>query len=148
MGSNKSVRQELERRYGKKCFIERLHLRKYDKPTRFKSKKQLKRMKELTYHHIVMKKDGGKATIENGALLSAENHAWFHQQSQENQEIMNCAFQEYKKQVDECKIVFVEELEVPYKVVPMEFKPRQRKRYDRAKERVEIQKASQEYVDR
>ena len=43
-----------------------------------------------------MKKYGGRATIENGALLSAENHAWFHKQSPEKQAEMNKAFQEYK----------------------------------------------------
>lgn len=34
--------------------------------------------------------------VENGALLSAENHAWFHKQSIEKQNEMNKAFQEYK----------------------------------------------------
>lgn len=42
----------------------------------------------------------GKATVENGALLSADNHNWFHQQSKSEQERMNRAFQEYKSQVD------------------------------------------------
>lgn len=53
-------------------------------------------MKQLTYHHIKMRKDGGKATIENGALLSTENHAWFHKQTPEKQTAMNKAFQQYK----------------------------------------------------
>lgn len=94
MSKNKSVRKELERLYGKECFIDKLHLRK-DKQ-QYKGKAQYKRMKQLTYHHIKMKKDGGRATIENGALLSAENHAWFHKQSPEKQSEMNRAFQEYK----------------------------------------------------
>ena len=53
-------------------------------------------MKQLTYHHIKMRKDGGKATVENGALLSTENHAWFHKQTPEKQAEMNKAFQQYK----------------------------------------------------
>lgn len=58
------------------------------------------RMKQLTYHHIKEKRNGGAATIENGALLSFENHMWFNQQSPEAQRTMNQAFQEYKKASD------------------------------------------------
>lgn len=100
MSSNKSVKEKMIRIYGAECFIEKLHLRK-DKERRYTGKGQLKRMKQLTYHHIKMKKDGGRATIENGALLSAENHAWFHKQSPEKQSEMNKAFQEYKMSVAE-----------------------------------------------
>lgn len=95
MSKNKSVRQELERLYGKECFIEKLHLRE-ETQKRYTGKGQLKRMKQLTYHHIKMRKDGGKATVENGALLSTENHAWFHKQNPEKQAEMNKAFQQYK----------------------------------------------------
>ena len=73
MGSNKKARQELERRYGKECFIDKLHLRK-DKRIKYTGKSQMKRMKQLTYHHILEKSKGGRATVENGALLSTENH--------------------------------------------------------------------------
>ena len=99
MSSNKSAKQELIKRYGAECFIEKLHLRKDTTPKRYTSKGQKKRMKQLTYHHIKMKKDGGKATVENGALLSAENHQWFHKQNSQAQEYMNTMFQEYKKQI-------------------------------------------------
>lgn len=56
MSSNKKVREQLEKKYGKECFVEKLHLRK-DKERKYKSKGQMKRMKQLTYHHIKMKKD-------------------------------------------------------------------------------------------
>lgn len=98
MSKNKSARQELERLYGKECFIEKLHLRE-ETQKRYTGKGQLKRMKQLTYHHIQMRKDGGKATVENGALLSAENHSWFHKQTQEKQAEMNKAFQQYKMSI-------------------------------------------------
>lgn len=100
MSKNKSVREELERIYGAECFIDKLHLRD-DKGRRYKGKGQLKRMKQLTYHHILEKSKGGKATIENGALLSAENHEWFNKQSPEKQAEMDKAFQEYKLAVAE-----------------------------------------------
>lgn len=98
MSKNKSARQELERLYGKECFIEKLHLRE-EKQKRYTGKGQFKRMKQLTYHHIKMRKDGGKATVENGALLSTENHAWFHKQTPEKQVEMNKAFQQYKMSI-------------------------------------------------
>ena len=78
-------------------------------------------MKQLTYHHIKMKKDGGKATRENGALLSSENHAWFHQQSPQAQGYMNAIFQEYKRQTDECKIEFVDDLDLGFEIKPIVF---------------------------
>ena len=135
------------RRYGKECFIEKLHLRKDDEPRRYTGKGQMKRMKQLTYHHIRMKKDGGKATVENGALLSAENHQWFHQQSPQAQGYMNALFQEYKRQVDECTIVFVDDLELPFEVKPIEFSIDEKGRFNRAEEKRKTQKIIDEYYE-
>lgn len=96
MSKNKSVREQMIKIYGAECFIDKLHLRKEKTKRRYTSKGELKRMQQLTYHHIKMKKDQGETTIENGALLSADNHAWFHKQSPEKQAEMNKAFQDYK----------------------------------------------------
>jgi hypothetical protein len=74
MSTNKVARKKLEKLYGKECFIEKLHLRIDTEPRRYKSKGQMKRMKQLTYHHILERSKGGKATVENGAILSVENH--------------------------------------------------------------------------
>ena len=145
--SNKSAKQELIRRYGKECFIDKLQLRKDDKPRRYTGKGQMKRMKQLTYHHIRMKKDGGKATVENGALLSAENHQWFHQQSPQAQGYMNALFQEYKRQVDECAVVFVDDLELPFEVKPIEFSIDEKGRFNRAEEKRKTQKIIDEYYE-
>lgn len=147
MSSNKNAKQELIRRYGAECFIEKLHLRKDTTPRRYTSKGQKKRMKQLTYHHIRMKKDGGKATVENGALLSAENHSWFHQQSPQAQGYMNAIFLEYKKQVDECTVVFVDELDLPFEVRAMDFSIDEKGRFNRAKEKRKTQKIIDEYYD-
>ena len=152
MSSNKRAKEELIRRYGAECFIEKLKLRTDVEPKRYKGKGQMKRMKQLTYHHIRMKKDGGKATVENGALLSAENHAWFHKQSPQGQAIMNEMFQEYKRQYQECQIVFVDELELPFEVKTMEFhideRELKRTKYNRAKEKREFQRRVDEELDR
>ena len=68
MSSNKKIKNELIKYYGAECFIDKLHLRKDTKPRHYTSKGQMKKMKQLTYHHIRMKKDGGKATRENRSI--------------------------------------------------------------------------------
>lgn len=151
MSSNKNARKKLEERYGAECFIEKLHLRKDKEPRKYTGKSQMKKMKQLTYHHIKMKKDGGRATVENGALLSAENHIFFHQQSKEVQGYMNALFQEYKRQVDECrecKLVLVDDLDIPYTIVPMEFSIDERKKgYDRNAKKKEDRELIKEWED-
>ena len=147
--NNKNVRERLIKLYGNECFIEKLHLRKDIKPRKYKSKGQMKRMKQLTYHHILERRKGGKATVENGALLSAENHIWFHRQNKVQQGYMNAIFQEYKKQSDELKVVFVDDLELPYSIKAMEFKVSERKKekYERAKKKQEDKKLIEDYME-
>lgn len=60
---------------------------------------------------------------------------------------MNAIFQEYKKQVDECTVVFVDELELPFEVKVMEFGVDERGKFNRAKEKRETQKIIDEYYD-
>ena len=147
MSSNKKVREELEKLYGKECFIEKLHLRK-DKE-RYTGKGQKKKMHQLSYHHIIPKSQGGQATVENGALLNLQNHNWFHRQSEIKQGYMNAIFQEYKRQVDECRVVFIDDLQIPYEIDPMELIiDEKNKLYNRAKEKEQLRKISEKYIDR
>ena len=95
---NKSAKQKLIKLYGPECWIDKLKLRPpEDKPRRYTSKGQLKRAKQLTFHHIRPRSKGGQSTVENGALLSAENHAWFHKQPPEIQAALNNIFQTFKQ---------------------------------------------------
>lgn len=151
MASNKKAREELERLYGKECFIEKLHLRKDKEPRKYTSKGQMERMKKLTYHHIKERRKGGKATVENGCLLSVENHTWFHQQSEVAQGYMNAIFQEYKRQADELKVVFTdEEIEPDFELRAMQFEIREKEKgeYNRAKEKQELEKLTRDIVER
>ena len=147
MSCNKYAKELLIKRYGAECFIEKLHLRKDDKPRHYKSEGQMMKMKQLTYHHIRRRRDGGKATIENGALLSIENHQWFHQQSPQLQNYMNAIFQEYKRQVDECKVVEVEDLKLPFDVKAVDFSIDEKGKFNRAKRKQETQKLINEFYD-
>lgn len=133
--SNKKVKEKLIQLYGEECFIEKLHLRIDKEPRRYTGKGQYKRMKQLTYHHIRERRNGGKTTVENGALLSAENHEWFNKQSKKAQKEMNALFQKYKASV-KCEIEFVDEIDTKLSIesaiiIPAELE----KGYNRAKEK-------------
>jgi hypothetical protein len=160
MSSNKKVKEALIKKYGRKCFIERLKLRDTT-GQRYKSCGQYKRMKQLTYHHIKMKKDGGRATIENGALLSNENHQWFHKQPEESQRIMNQMFQDLKRSIDsqELEVEEVEEVDCPFDIRCTIFEEENgriqaimNKSYlkDKARreEKIQMQKIKKEWEDR
>ena len=143
--SNKKAKERLIQLYGEECFIEKLHLRVDTEPRRYKSKGQYKRMKQLTYHHIQERSNGGQATVENGALLSTENHEWFNRQSKEAQRQMNELFQQYKASV-ECKVEFVDNLDTHFSIasaiiVPAEL---EKEHYNRAKEKRAWQKQVEE----
>ena len=143
---NKKTKEKLIELYGPECFIDKLHLRKYDKPVHYTSRGQRERMKQLTYHHIKMRKDGGKSTVENGALLSEENHIWFHKQSKEKQRKMNNAFQEYKK----CKVEFSDIPEQPFELSFAEIEITDKlkvKPINRAKIKEETRKAYKKYLE-
>lgn len=68
MSSNKSAKQKLIELFGPECFIEKLHLRPAE-DKKYTGKGQMKKMKQLTYHHIVEKSKGGKATVENRSFI-------------------------------------------------------------------------------
>lgn len=159
--SNKKAKEELIRLYGAECFIERLHLRPEESKVYTGSqlkymRKHQHQLKQLTYHHIKERSQGGKATVENGALLSEGNHRWFNQQSKENQAKMNEAFQELKRRIDnarECKIELVDTLDIGVNIkfaeisFSEEIKPPKEK-FNRAKVKQETRKKIKEWEER
>lgn len=124
-----SVKAQLIRLYGSECFIDKLQLRK-DRSRRAYSisSEEKEKLKSLTYHHILERRNGGKTTVENGALLSVENHQWFNAQSEKKQSELNKAFQKYKK----CGVVFVNKLDPDFDVRTIEVVMNE-KAYNRAK---------------
>lgn len=147
MSKNKIARKKLEKLYGKECFIEKLHLRKDTEPRKYKSKGQMQRMRQLSYHHILERYRGGKATVENGAILSVENHAWFHKQSPEAQRFMNKLFQEYKRHSQELSVVFDDNIEIPFTINSVAFYVDERGKYNRAKKKQEDIRLIREYEE-
>ena len=80
--------------------------------------------------------------MENGALLSQENHNWFNSQSPAMQGYLNRRFQEYKA----CKVVLVDDLPTPIKVRP--FEVRLKEPYNRTKMKNETRKMLEEIDER
>ena len=167
MKQNKKIREELERQYGKGCMFKKAKIeekiekkkiiktyKKYLEEKRFTGK-MLKRYKsQMNLHHLRHRSEGGKTTLENGAVISSLAHMYLHSLPREQEEFINNELREYKRQVDkcknECKIVFVDNLEIPYEIKPMEFSINEKGKpeYNRAKEKQELRKISEEYVDR
>ena len=99
--NNKSIKDRMIKKYGRKCFIEELGLRSPEEIEqdlkRFKKSKRGELM-ALTFHHIKERRVGGEASEENGAILRNINHIWFNRLSKEEQRRINNLFQEYKAQ--------------------------------------------------
>ena len=94
--SNKDCKEELNLLYGKRCML-----------TNLKSER-------LTFHHILKKQCGGKATVENGANLHKDIHAWLHSLEQSDRELFNLindCLGDYKMCLDHDKKELVEEWE-------------------------------------
>lgn len=147
MSSNKHIKNRMVAKYGPECWIEKLHLRQDTEPRRYTSKAQYKRMKALTYHHIKERRNGGRSTEKNGAILSAENHQWFHKQPLEVQARLNQIFQEYKRQFallqgDDKKAIEALKLE---EISFDRFIARARQHYSRAAKKREDKKMIDEY---
>lgn len=97
--NNKSIKDKMIKKYGKKCFIEELGLRTKEEIEqdllKYKKSKR-KELQMLTFHHIRERCKGGLATEENGAILRNINHIWFNSLSRDEQARINKLFIEYK----------------------------------------------------
>ena len=89
----------------------------------------------MNYHHLKHKSEGGETTIENGAIVSALAHMYMHSLPREQEEFINDELRKYKQEIDECKVVFVDDLDVPYKVNAMEFSIEEKKKEIEEEER-------------
>jgi len=106
MSSNKGAKNKLIEIYGKHCMFERARIaeriermggirtyRSYLVDKKFKGKKIVK---QLTYHHLKHCSEGGKATVENGAVVDTTAHAYLHSLPRHQEEIINNMLRAYK----------------------------------------------------
>ena len=118
--SNKSVRQELEKIYGKKCFVHDVPeiKRQISGYKTFKGRyKTNKISNKLTYHHLKPKSEGGKNTIENGAVICADCHSKLEKLKPAEREQINNMIREYKLSVINFSTEGIENaIEIPMRI--------------------------------
>lgn len=105
---NSKARKALKRIYGDGCFIERMGIRTIT------GYRKIDRM--ITFHHLKKKSKGGKATVDNGANLSWENHEWLHSLPEEQQEEINNEIRRWKMNylvMKENQVQTYGEIEIP-----------------------------------
>lgn len=109
MSSNKKKREELERIYGKGSMFQKAQTEEYVetlptitgykqfiKQRRYTTKIINQLNKAMNYHHLKHKADGGKTTIENGALVTELEHRYLHSLPRPHEEIINNHIRKWK----------------------------------------------------
>lgn len=109
MSDNKAKREELERIYGAGSMFQKARTEEYiETLPRIKGIKQyitekhysgkvLKQLrKQMQYHHMQHKSEGGKTTLENGAVVDAVEHPYLHSLPREYEEIINNHIRKWK----------------------------------------------------
>jgi len=162
MKKNKKVRKELERKYGRVCMFKKANIEKKVEATRviktykrflqekrYTGKSIRKLENRLTLHHLKHRSEGGETNIENGAIINELAHTYMHSLPRKHEEYINNELRRFKNNY-ECKVVYIDELELPFKINYTDFKleDKKKEKYNRAKERERLIKLSEIYVDR
>lgn len=108
---NKSARQALEREYGKGCMFKAARIedqvealktiktyKTFLRETRYTGKKIHQLEKNITFHHLRHKSEGGKATAENGANINELAHRYLHSLPRDQEEVINNMLRKFKLQ--------------------------------------------------
>lgn len=106
---NQSARRELERIYGKGCMFTKAHceeqiealrtiktFKKFKEEKRYTCKKIKELTRQITYHHLKHRSEGGKTNLENGSIVNGLAHAYMHSLSREDEETINNMIRTYK----------------------------------------------------
>lgn len=151
--SNKSVREMLERTYGKKCMVHE-GIRKLKAPQPKKGRYKGKSIAyQLTLHHLKPLRKNGATTTENGAVVCRTCHDWIEQLSEAERERVNNELRDYKKSFDiniaeltTSGIIQAKEIEFDmsdYITIPLE-RNRETTKQRRAREKRELRKEMEE----
>ena len=115
MSSNKSVRESLERIYGKKDMFTEARIeeqidelnkerkrkirtyREFKKHCKFKRSKEKKLEQQLSLHHLRHKSEQGDTSEHNGAVIASLPHSYIHSLPRDEEELINNMLRDYKK---------------------------------------------------
>ena len=164
---NRHARMEIERRYGKGWMLEQIQdkiertgiktYRQYISEVRFSGPKVEQLRKLMTYHHLKHRADGGPATVENGAEVSALGQMYIHSLPRHQEEVVNNMLRDYKYQIDsgryeKMEIELVDKLELGYVVNAAEIIPerdlKRKQKFSRSKVKEETRRLVEEELDR
>ena len=151
--SNRSAREMLEKIYGKHCFIHE-GIRKLKPPTPKKGTYKGKSIAyQLTYHHLKAKRDGGKATVENGACVCRSCHDWLEQLSEQEREKVNDELRAYKQNffkigvielttqgIEQAEVIEFEEPEETIEIPAYDFTEEEYQEFLQRKRKAELEK--------
>lgn len=106
---NEAARKELERIYGKGCMFTKAHceeqiealrtiktFKRYKQEKRYTGKKIKELARQMTYHHLKHRSEGGKTNLENGSVINGLAHAYIHSLPRDQEEIVNNMIRQYK----------------------------------------------------
>lgn len=96
MSGNQKAKNKMIRYYGRICMVEEAGIRKIPREERMKIKGYKKTDDMITFHHLVPRRKGGKATPENGALVKDYNHRWLESLPSAEREQVNDKLREFK----------------------------------------------------
>lgn len=167
MNTNKVAREELIRLYGKESMFKSSGAEQYIEGlkriktfAKFKQQKRYKGQKlskdKLQYHHLKHKSEGGKATVENGALVYGDEHGYMHSLPRPQEELINNHIRQWKvdfmilqnMQVKESGVLEKDEdyIEIPVHTTRVNLKELEERR--RRQEKRAYQKLRKEMEDR
>lgn len=111
MSDNSRARQQLESIYGKGCMFKKARVedqiealktiktyKTFLRETRYTGKKIRLLEKNMTYHHLRHASEGGKATVENGAVVNELAHRYLHSLPRDQEEVVNNMLRKFKLQ--------------------------------------------------
>ncbi len=101
----------------------------------------------MNLHHLKHKSEGGATNVENGAVINSLAHMYIHSLPRNQEEYINNLLREYKKQVDECRVIITDDLDTPFTVAPVEFYVDEKGRYNRAKKKQEDKRLIDKYYE-
>ena len=109
MSDNKHKREQLEEIYGRGSmfqkskaeeYVETLPrikgIKKYIQERRYSGTQMAKLITQMQYHHMKHKSEGGKTTIENGAVVNGLEHQYMHSLPRPQEEIINNHIRQWK----------------------------------------------------
>jgi len=109
MTSNRQKREELEKIYGKGSMFERSQCeeyiqtlprikgyQKFIEEKRYSTKEKRRLTKNMNFHHLLHKSEGGETSVENGALVNELEHRYIHALPRQQEEIINNHIRKWK----------------------------------------------------